>query len=81
MFKSLALNNFNLPSHSEEFSHPPIQLNLHSVLHRTAGCLSKAPAAFEAFWNAEQAQAQRAHWWTLMGKLVRKVIFIYFLDR
>jgi len=45
MFKSLALNNFNLPFHSDEFSHPLVQLMVHGELHGTAGWLSKAPAA------------------------------------
>lgn len=77
MFKSLALN-FNLPSHSDEFSYPPIQLSLHGVLHGTAGWPSKAAAAF---WNAEWAKAQRAHWWIPMGKLVRKLIFIFWIGK
>lgn len=81
MFKSLALN-FNLPSHSDEFSYPPIQLSLHGVLHGTAGWPSRAAAAFKAFRNAEWARL-RGHTGerTPMGKLVRKLIFLYFLDK
>lgn len=59
MFKSSALNNFNLPFYSDEFSHPPVQLTVHSVLHRTAGWFSEAPAAVKSFWNVEVAATHR----------------------
>lgn len=49
MLKSSALNNFNLPFHSDKFSPPPVQLTIQSVLHGTSCWLSKGPAAFEVF--------------------------------
>lgn len=86
MFKSSVLSNFNLPSHSDEFRHPLIELIVHSMLHRAADCWAKAPAALKICWKTVVVAMHTGTEGTILkiwpvGELVRKLKFIYLIDR